>query len=220
MRHLAGYFPRRSTDNRNVLYARPHRSTGGSTDAGLVYHPTRKGLALVTLAATLRKHVETAYRGLVSELADGAELNPSAAVKILAAVQRTPEQLQADVLRLQSRRRDVEQLAEVERLTVEVEQAQDAYRAAVKKQEASKAELSKAEQRKSADDNLENRKAVNESRRRLSDANDESALAFRHLEVIRKRRDGLRDELTRRLAETAISETDPAVPENFALSGA
>lgn len=121
---------------------------------------------------------------------ESGEFRP--AVKILAAVQRSPEQLQADVLRLESRRRDVEQLAEVEQLTVDVGQAQDAYRAAVAKQETAKAELARADQRKSADDNLENRKAVNESRRRLCDGNDESALAFRHLETVRKRRDTLR----------------------------
>jgi len=170
-----------------------------------------------TLAATLRNHIETEYRDFVQMLADGAELNPAATVKVLAGVQRSPEQLQADVLRVLSRKADVDQLAEVERLSADVEQAQEAYRAAVEKQEIAKAELARANQRKAEDDNLDNRKTVNEIRRRLSDANDEGSLSFRRLESARNKRDSLRDELTRRLAATAIPQTDAAVPENFAL---
>lgn len=172
---------------------------------------------MCNVAEVIRRHVDGEYRKLVESLADGDELTPAAAVKVLSALLRTPEQLQADVLRLQSRRHDVARLKEVEELTQELEHAKEAYRAAVVAEQTARAELARAQSNKSKSDTLETRQQYNETCRRLCDASDATGFAFRAMESARRQRDSLRDELSGRLQATGIAGTDATQARNFAL---
>jgi chromosome segregation ATPase len=169
------------------------------------------------VANRIKEHVEKPYRALVKSFADAKKFDIENTVHVLTQAGRTPEQLDADVACLLARRSDAKLLADVEKLTADIEAASERYREATKQIESLQEHLSKAAHDKRQADNLETRRAFNDASKRFHDAKDEGDFAFKSLSSLRDRRDKLRTEVLERLTKTAIPGTDIAQPENFKL---
>jgi chromosome segregation ATPase len=170
-----------------------------------------------SIAQDLRGSIDQAYRELVIRVSDG-DIDVDECIQTLSHAQRSPEQFEADVLRLHSRREAAEQVARAGQLGQQIEAARDKVLAARRIKEAAFAAVSAANHAvKHLADNRDTRRALRAVRVELENARDDLSEATAEIDRLRAEQERLYKPAQECLRKTGLGH-DALVPENFALS--
>jgi len=166
----------------------------------------------------LKDRIDAAYREQVIAAANGADLNLDQTVAVLAHIQRSPEQLAADVNRLRDRRRLAERLGELASLDQDVAKALQEYQRTDRLKRAAHDRLDQASSEHTRKKSVDTQLALNRGKHAVADAATRRMSSFKALEAAKRRRDLLKQEVLGGLETTALDGSDPTTAENFAFT--